>query len=82
MKQLNIFGIDFVRIKDNINVIFDIGCRTDSDYLFFNGINFIYEFFKFDGKLENNYSNKIFNLLENNTFFKKYSMNFADRGLI
>ena len=52
------------------------------NYLFFNSINFIYEFFKFDSKIENNYSNKIFNLLENNTLFKKYSMNFADKGLI
>ena len=52
------------------------------NYLFFSSINFIYEFFKFDSKIENNYSNKIFNLLEKNTLFKKYSMNFADKGLI
>ena len=52
------------------------------NYLFVNSINFIYEFFKFDSKIDNNYSNKIFNLLENNTLFKKYSINFADKGLI
>jgi len=52
------------------------------NYLFVNSINFIYEFFKFDSKIDNNYSNKIFNLLENNTLFKKYSMNLADKGLI
>ena len=28
----------FVRIKDNINIIFDIGCRKNSEFLNFNGI--------------------------------------------
>ena len=52
------------------------------NYLFASGIDFIYEFFKIDNKLNNNYSNKIFTFLENNTLFKKYSINFADKGLI
>jgi FkbM family methyltransferase len=27
----------FMHIKNNIDVIFDVGCRTDTDYLFFQG---------------------------------------------
>ena len=52
------------------------------NYLFANSIDFIFELFKLDSKLKNNYSNKIFNFLEKNSFFKKYSINFADKGLI
>jgi hypothetical protein len=28
---------NFMDIKDNINVIFDIGCRSDSEFIYFNG---------------------------------------------
>jgi len=52
------------------------------NYLFASGIDFIYEFFKIDNKLNNNYSKKIFTFLESNALFKKYSINFADKGLI
>lgn len=27
----------FLNIKDKINIIFDVGCRSDSEYIFFNG---------------------------------------------
>lgn len=27
----------FMNIQDNINVIFDVGCRTDSEFIYFNG---------------------------------------------
>jgi len=74
--------IDLGLCLDN-SVLKDFENKTKHyNYLFFSSINFIYEFFKFDSKIDNNYSNKIFNLLENNTLFKKYSMNFADKGLI
>ena len=51
------------------------------NYLYANGINFIHNFFKLNNKLDNNFSNKIFYLLENNSLFKKYSIKFANRGL-
>ena len=74
--------IDLGLCLDN-SVLKDFENKTKHyNYLFVSSINFIYEFFKFDSKIDNNYSNKIFNLLENNTLFKKYSMNFADKGLI
>mgnify|MGYP001459177808 CR=1 FL=1 len=52
------------------------------NYLYVNSINFIFDFFKFDNKFNNNYSNKIFNFLEKNSLFKKYSTKFADSGFI
>jgi len=52
------------------------------NYLYANSINFIHEFFKLDNKLNNNFSNKMFYFLENNFYFKKYSIKFADNGLI
>ena len=92
---LNMTIRDIKILSELIDKKIDLGLRLDKsvlkefenktkhyNYLFFSSINFIYEFFKFDSKIKNNYSNKIFNLLENNTLFKKYSMNFADKGLI
>ena len=52
------------------------------NYLYANSINFIHEFFKLDNKFNNNFSNKMFYFLENNFYFKKYSIKFADNGLI
>ena len=52
------------------------------NYLYASCIDFIYEFFKFDNKFNNNYSNKIFYFLEKNSLFKKYSTKFADKGFI
>ena len=52
------------------------------NYLYANGVNFINEFFKVDNTLNNNYSKKILNFLDNNSLFKKYLIRFADRGFI
>ena len=52
------------------------------NYLYASSIDFIFEFFKFDNKFNNNYSNKIFYFLEKNSLFKKYSTKFADNGFI
>ncbi len=51
------------------------------NYLYSQSINLINGFFNFDNKFKNNYSKKIFNFLENNSFFKKYSTMFADKGI-
>ena len=51
------------------------------NYLYVSGIDFIHEFFKIDNKFNNTYSKKLFDFLENNTLFKKYSMLLADKGL-
>ncbi len=51
------------------------------NYIFSNAIDFIHEFFKFDNNFGNLYSKKLFNLLESNSLFKKYSTKFADKGI-
>ncbi len=50
------------------------------NFIFASGIDFIHEFFKVDNKLNNNYSNKIFDFLKNNNFFNNYSSRIADKG--
>ena len=51
------------------------------NYLYVSSIDFIHEFFKLDNKFKNTYSKKLFNFLESNTLFKKYSIMLADKGL-
>ncbi len=51
------------------------------NYIFSSAIDFIHEFFKFDNNFGNLYSKKLFNFLENNNLFKKYTTKFADRGI-
>tara|TARA_B100001540_G_scaffold288325_1_gene283461 strand:- start:793 stop:1887 length:1095 start_codon:yes stop_codon:yes gene_type:complete len=50
------------------------------NYIFASSIDFIFDFFKFDNKFNNNYSNKLFYFLEKNSLFKKYSTKFSDKG--
>ena len=50
------------------------------NYIFSNAIDFINEFFKFDNNFGNLYSKKLFNFLETNRLFKKYTTKFADKG--
>ena len=52
------------------------------NFIFGFGIDSINEFFYFDNKLENNYSNKIFKLLGKNKFFINYISKLANRGLV
>ena len=52
------------------------------NYLYASSIDFIYEFFKFDNKFNNFYSDKIFYFLKKNSSFKKFSTKFADNGFI
>jgi len=50
------------------------------NYLFSSGIDFIHEFFKLDNNFGNLYSKKLFNFLEKNSLFKKYTTKIADKG--
>jgi len=51
------------------------------NYIFANTIDFIHEFFRFDNSFKNQYSKKLFNFLETNNLFKKYTTKFADKGI-
>ena len=50
------------------------------NYIFANSIDFIHEFFKLDNSFNSLYSKKLFNFLETNNLFKKYTSKFADKG--
>ena len=45
------------------------------------GIDFIYEFFKFDNKYKNNFSNKILKLVGKNKIFNQLFSRYANKGL-
>ena len=51
------------------------------NYLYGNAIDGIYEFFTLDNKINNSISKPIFNFLNKNSFFKKYSNILSDKGL-
>ena len=51
------------------------------NYIFGIGIDFIFEFFKLDNKTNNILSNNIFNMLNKNKFFKKYTALIANKGI-
>ncbi len=51
------------------------------NYLYGKAIDGIYEFFKFDIKINNSMSKPIFRILNKNSFFKKYSNILSDKGL-
>ena len=50
------------------------------NYIFSSAIDFIHEFFKLDNNFGNLYSKKLFNFLEKNSLFKKYTTKIADKG--
>ncbi len=51
------------------------------NYLYGNAIDGIYEFFKFDNKINNSISKQIFRILNKNSSFKKYINILSDKGL-
>ena len=62
------------------SILLDFELKTKHlNYIFSTGIDFIYEFFRFD--IQKNYSSKILRTFENNKIFKKYLIRFADSGL-
>ena len=51
------------------------------NYLYGKAIDGIYEFFKFDSKINNSISKPVFKILNKNSFFKKYSNILSNKGL-
>ena len=51
------------------------------NYLYGKAIDGIYEFFRLDNYVNNSISKPVFNILNNNSIFKKYSNIFSDKGL-
>ena len=70
-----------LEIDTSIPEIFEDKAKS-SNLIFSSGIDFIYEFFKFENKIKSNFSKKIFEKIDNKNFLNKYARNFADKGLI
>ena len=51
------------------------------NYIYGKAIDGIYEFFKFDSKINNSISKPVFKILNENSTFKKYSNILSDKGL-
>tara|TARA_Y100001970_G_scaffold282987_1_gene397076 strand:- start:1574 stop:2665 length:1092 start_codon:yes stop_codon:yes gene_type:complete len=49
--------------------------------IFSTGVDLIYELFKLENKINNNYGNKLIKYFTNNKFFKNQVPKFADKGL-
>ena len=55
--------------------------NTDKNYLFSNGIDFIYEFFNFENKFNNNNLSKLVKLVGKNNLANKIFTKIADKGI-
>ena len=80
------FFLNIVEYKLNLGLPLDISVLKEfekktkhKNYIFSVGIDFIYEFFKFD--IKKNYSKNILAILEKNNIFKKYMTQFANNGI-
>ena len=52
------------------------------NYLFFNGIDFIYEFFNLESKIKNPLLNKSIQIVGKNKIINKFFIKFANNGII
>jgi len=52
------------------------------NYIFSSAVDFIYEFFKLDNKINNDVSKKIFNFMDKNKNFNKFFSKYANKGLV
>jgi|TARA_B110000208_G_scaffold67612_1_gene87465 FkbM family methyltransferase len=59
----------YMKIKDNINIIFDVGCRSDSEYISFNGE--VHYFDPVNKFIENLKKNKFLN---KTSYFNKFGL--------
>ena len=52
------------------------------NYLFSNGVDFIYEIFNFQNKIDNSSISRSIKFLGKNKIINKFFINFADRGIV
>ena len=91
---LNMTIRDTKILSDLIDFRINLGLQIDSsiskefqnktkhyNYIFSGTLDFIHDFFKFDNNFGNTHTSKLFNFLETNSFFKRYTKKFADKGI-
>ena len=52
------------------------------NYIFSNGVDFVYEFFNLESKMKAKFFSQTVKVLGKNKFFNKFFTNFADRGIL
>ena len=69
-------------LEINVSVASEFEKKTKHlNYLYGSSIDFIYEFFKFDNKINNFISKPIFRVLNKSNFLNNYATRFSDKGL-
>ena len=52
------------------------------NYIFTSAVDLVYEFFKFDNKINNNVSKGLFKLIDENKDLNRFFSSYANRGLV
>ena len=83
------FLMDLIKFKLNLGIEIDISVCKDfeknikhKNFLFSNGIDFIYEFFNLESKLNNSFLTKSIRFFGRNKYANKFFTKFADNGTI
>jgi len=81
--------LNIIRDKEDLGLSIDHSIYSEFEnktkhlnFIFSSGNDFIYEFFNYDYFFNRPFSRKILNYLNNNSFFNKLVIKYADKGLI
>ena len=81
--------IKIIKFRKNLGLDLDNSICLDfekkvkhKNYLFSNGIDFVYEFFNLESKMKNNFLSKSVKFIDQNKYVKKIFTKFADSGII
>jgi len=74
-------GVNGLELDKSVLIDFEKKVRH-KNYLFSNGIDFIYEFFKLESKISSNILSKSIQLLGKNKIANNFFTNSADNGII
>ena len=87
IRDINVF-INIIKNKIDLGLPIDSSVNYEfeknlkhKNYLFSNGIDFIYEFFNFENKFNNNNLSKLVKLIGKNNLASKIFTKFADKGI-
>ena len=81
--------IKLIKIKIDLGLDLDNSICTDfekktrhKNYIFSSGIDFVYEYFNFENKVNNNFLSKTVKQFGKNKILNEYFKRFADNGII
>ena len=81
--------IELIKFKISLGLDLDNSICLDfekktrhKNYIFSNGVDFIYEFFSLESKLSSNLLSKFIRIAGKNKYFNKFFTKFADNGIV